>query len=103
VTDEKNVSHTTAACEVILIVGSDDSHFLSLIFLTDKRKKGDIYSLMTQYLDKYVVVSGTGTTDFGSPAAQLTYTDVDKQSQEFRDALRNLVKYGILTAKNVFD
>ena len=103
VTDEKNTTHATAQCEVIIFVGTNDSHFLSLIFLTDKRKKSDIYALMTQYLDEHIVVTGTGETNFGSAPQKLTYTDVENQSTEFRDALRNLVKYSILTPRTVFD
>lgn len=103
VTDEKNATHSTAFCEVILLVGQDNSHFLSLMFLTDKRKKSDLYVLMKEYLDAHVTVVDMGATNFGSTAVKLSYTDVDKQSQEFRDALRNLVKYGILSPRPVFD
>lgn len=103
VTDEKNATHSTAFCEAILLVGQDNSHFLSLMFLTDKRKKSDLYALMKEYLDTHITVVDMGGTHFGSAAAKLSYTDVDKQSQEFRDALRNLVKYGILSPRPVFD
>lgn len=102
-TDEKNISHPTVLCEVILLVGNNDSHFLSLIFLTDKRKKSDIYNLIVKYLDEYVIVDNLGKTNFGPTSKQLTYTDVAHQSQEFRDALSELTKYGILTPRNVFD
>lgn len=103
VVDEKNTSHNTAQCEVIFLVGTDDSHFLSLMFLTDKRNKADIYSLMTQYLDKYITVTEEGSTNFGTGTQKLLYTDVERQTPEFRDALKNLVKYGILTPKTIFD
>lgn len=103
VTDEKNTAHSTAQCEVIFLVGEGDSHFLSLIFLTDKHRKADMYNLMTAYLDAHVVVTGTGMTDFGSSPQKLTYTDVDNQSPEFRDALVNLLKYGVLTPRSIFD
>lgn len=59
--------------------------------------------LMTKYLDEHIVVSGTGTTNFGATSQKLTYTDVENQSTEFRDALKNLVKYGILTPRTIFD
>lgn len=103
VVDEKNTTHNTAQCEVIFLVGTDDSHFLSLMFLTDKRNKADIYSLMTQYLDKYVTVTEEGATNFGTGTQKLLYTDVERQTPEFRDVLKNLVKYGILTSKTIFD
>lgn len=103
VTDEKNATHNTAFCEVIFFVGQDNSHFLSLMFLTDKRKKSELYTLMRDYLDKNVTVSDIGTTDFGTTTIKLSYSDVENQSQEFRDALRNLIKYGILTSRPVFD
>ncbi len=103
VTDEKNTSHSTAFCEVIFFVGQDDSHFLSLMFLTDKRKKADMYVLLRDYLDKHVTVSDLGSTDFGSTPQKLAYTDVENQSQEFKDALKHLLKYGILTPRTIFD
>ena len=103
VVDEKNTTHNTAQCEVIFLVGTDESHFLSLMFLTDKRNKADIYSLMTQYLDKYITVTEEGSTNFGTGTQKLLYTDVERQTPEFRDALKNLVKYGILTPKTIFD
>lgn len=103
VIDEKNTTHNTAQCEVIFLVGTDDSHFLSLMFLTDKRNKSEIYNLMIQYLDQYITVTEDGVTNFGTGTQKLLYTDVEKQTPEFRDALKNLVKYGILTPKTVFD
>ena len=63
VTDEKNATHSTAFCEVIFLVGKNNSHFLSLMFLSDKRKKSDLYVLMRDYLDKYVTVSDLGSTN----------------------------------------
>jgi hypothetical protein len=103
VVDEKNTTHNTVMCEVIFLVGRDDSHFLSLIFITDRRKKSDIYTLMREHLDKYVTVSDIGTTNFGIIPQKLVYTDVENQSQEFRDALKNLIKYGILTPRPLFE
>jgi len=88
---------------VIFFAGRDDSHFLSLILIVDKRKKSDLYTLMKDFLDKYVTVSDIGVTDFGSAPQKLVYTDVENQSQEFQDALRNLVKYGILSPRSLFD
>ncbi len=103
VVDEKNATHNTAFCEVIFLVGEDDSHFLSLMFLTDKRKKADLYTLMRDYLDAHVTVTDMGTTNLWTAATKLPYTDVENQSPEFRDALKNLVKYGILASRSVFD
>lgn len=62
-----------------------------------------MYTLIKEYLDKHVTVSEVGSTDFGSAPQKLTYTDVENQSEEFKDALRNLVKYGILTPRSIFD
>ena len=103
VTDEKKSTHTVSLCEAILIIGKDDSHFLSLIFLTDKNKKSDISTLMIQHLDKYVVLPDRGDTDFGTSSSRVAYTDVEKQSSEFQDALKHLLKYGILTPRTLFD
>jgi hypothetical protein len=103
IADEKNRTHATVFCEVIFFVGWDDSHFLSLMFLTEKRKKAEIYTLMQEYLDTYISVSGTGTTNFGTLPQKLTYTDVQDQSQEFQDDLKNLIKYGILSPRPLFD
>lgn len=58
---------------------------------------------MIQYLDEHIEVSNVGKTDFGSSKKQLAYADVSRQSQEFRDALKDLLKYGILSPRNVFD
>lgn len=103
VTDEKKSTHAVVLCEALLIIGKDDSHFLSLIFLTDKNKKNDISTLIVQHLDKYIVLPDRGGTDFGTSPQKLSYTDVDRQSPEFQDALRHLLKYGILTPRNIFD
>lgn len=103
VTDEKNVSHSIAFCEAIMFVGKGDSHFLSLMYLTDKRKKSEIFDLMSAYLDTNVSVPNTGATDFGKVQQRLTYTDVENQSQVFREALGNLLRYGILTPRTAFD
>lgn len=103
VTDEKNTSHSTASCETIFLVWEDDSHFVSLYFLTEKRKKAEILDLMKQYLDSTLIIESMGTTDFGTNSARLTYTDVENQTQEFRESLAILVKYGILTPRAVFD
>ncbi len=103
VTDEKKSSHPAILCEAIIIIGEDDSHFLSLIFLTDKSKKTDIYNLMIQHLNTYIILDDKGGTDFGSQPQELTYTDVKNQSPEFRDTLSYLLKYGILTPRSILD
>lgn len=103
VTDEKNTSHLTATCEVILLVGEDDSHFLSLIYLTDKRKKSEIVTLMRKFLDENTTFPWDGETNFGENSAQFFYTDVDNQSTEFQETLKHLLKYGILSPRPVFD
>lgn len=102
-TDEKKSIHPTIICEAILIVGKGDSHFISLIFLTDKNKKSDISRLMQEHLDTYVMISDDGETDFGTSSQQITYTDILNQSPEFQDTLRYLIKYGILTPRPLFD
>lgn len=58
---------------------------------------------MLQYLDEHIVLSGEGETDFGTSTQKITYTDVDNQSPEFQEALKNLIKYGILTPRTLFD
>lgn len=103
VTDEKKSTHATIICEAIFIVGKGDSHFVSLIFLTDKNKKSDISRLMQEHLDTYVIVSDDGETDFGTSPQQIAYTDTQNQSPEFQDTLRHLIKYGILTPRTLFD
>jgi hypothetical protein len=103
VTDEKKSTHAVVLCEAILIIGEDDSHFLSLMFLTDKNKKSDINRLMVQHLDNSIALPDRGETDFGTTSQGLAYTDIDNQSPEFQDALRHLLKYGILSPRNLFD
>jgi hypothetical protein len=58
---------------------------------------------MQKYLDANVVFPTDGPTDFGSAQANLTYTDVGDQSSEFRDTLKNLIKYGMLTSRPKFE
>jgi len=65
---------------VILFVGKNNSHFLSLFFFTDKRFKNDILDLMQKYLDSTLVLPTDGVTNFGSGAIKLNYTDVEDQS-----------------------
>lgn len=103
VTDEKKSTHAVVLCEAILIIGEDDSHFLSLMFLTDKNKKSDINRLMVQHLDSSIALPERGETDFGTTSQGLAYSDIDHQSPEFQDALRHLLKYGILSPRNLFD
>lgn len=85
------------------MVGDDNSHFVSLYFLTDKRKKTEIVDLMKSYLDTTLILASEGATDFGNSAEKLGYSDVENQTQEFRESLAILVKYGILSARAVFD
>lgn len=103
VTDEKKSTHYTATCEAILIVGKDDSHFLSLIFLIDKNQKSSLFSQMIQYLDTHIDIDVLGETDFGESTPKSLYIDVAKQSKEFQVALQLLVRYGILSARQTFD
>ena len=101
--DEKNAEQFTTSCELILLIGKNNSHFLSLFYYTDKRHRAEIMSLMKTYLDTTLIFPEDGVTNFGTAAVKLTYTDVDDQSQEFRDSLKNLIKYGILSARSQFD
>ncbi len=101
--DEKNIQHTTAQCEVILLIGENDSHFLSLIFLVDRRQKWTLPELMISHLDSMLHLSGEGLTHFGSGSLKLSYTDVANQSQEFQESLKYLLKYGVLASRNLFD
>lgn len=103
VIDERNTSHPTAICEVILLIGEEDSHFLSLIYLTDKRKKSEIISLIKKFLDDRITLPWEGTTDFNEDGDKFFYTDVDNQSTEFQATLKQLLKYGILSPRPVFD
>lgn len=101
--DEKNAQQYATQCEIILLIGRDNSHFLSLYLLTDRRFRPDMLQMMQKYLDKTLIFPVEGMTDFGNSTATLSYTDVGDQSQEFRDALKNLTKYGILSARHTFD
>lgn len=60
-------------------------------------------NIMKNYLDKTLIFPTDGITDFGTAGIKLAYTDVEDQSQEFRDTLKYLVKYGILSPRANFD
>lgn len=101
--DEKNAQQFATQCEVILLIGQNNSHFLSLFFFTDKRFKNDMLDLMQKYLDKTVIFQTGGATDFGTSAIAVTYKDVVDQTSEFRDTLKYLLKYGILAPRPKFE
>lgn len=60
-------------------------------------------SMMKAYLDKTLVFPNDGLTNFGAAGVKLSYSDVDNQSPEFRDTLKYLLKYGILSPRATFD
>lgn len=101
--DEKNSQKFATQCEVILLIGKGNSHFLSLFFYTDKKYKNDIMNTMKEYLDKTLVFPTDGATNFGTGNIKLAYNDVENQSLEFRDTLKYLLKYGILSPRPAFD
>ena len=101
--DEKNSQQFATECEVILLIGKNNSHFLSLFYFTDKRFKNDILTLVQKYLDTNVVFPTEGVTNFGTGTVKMMYTDVADQSSEFRDTLKYLLKYGILAPRTKFE
>lgn len=58
---------------------------------------------MKLYLDQTVIFPTDGTTDFGTSAIKMTYSDVADQTIEFRDTLKYLLKYGILASRPKFE
>lgn len=101
--DEKNAQQFATQCEVILLIGKNNSHFLSLFFFTDKRFKNDMLDLMQKYLDKTVIFQTGGATDFGATTITISYKDIANQTSEFRDTLKYLLKYGILAPRPKFE
>jgi hypothetical protein len=91
--DERNTQQLVAQCEVILLVGKNNSHFLSIFYYADKRYKNELTDRIRKYLDDVIVFPTDGVTDFGSKLISLTYSDVGNQSPEFQDALKYLQKY----------
>ena len=49
------------------------------------------------------LIEDRGETDFGTAIQKMNYSDVDKQSPEFQDTLEHLLRYGILSPRNIFD
>lgn len=55
--DERNAQQFITQCEMILLVGTNNSHFLSLFYFTDRRFKDEIYTRMQAYLDRSIVIA----------------------------------------------
>ena len=71
--------------------------------IVEKTEQDKLYTQLVKTLDQTVIFGTAGETNFGVTAAATVYADVDNQSPEFRETLKRLVKYGILSQRPNFD
>ncbi len=102
-TDEKLSIRDVYVCEVLFLVGKDNSHFLSLMFLIEKGDVSRVDVLIKEHLDAFITLDGDGLTQLVNQQKYHTYTDVALQNEEYKKALQKLVFFGILSPKTQFD